>query len=177
MPAATISNPTALRMADIMLHGLKRSLGYGELLLKDIPADKFAHMPHPTMNHPAFIIGHLSLYPNRLFTMLDRKDLVKDKPGYPELFQAGVQCVEQVGRYPKKDEIVSFYVERYTAISNFLPSLDDEVFSRENPMEGRMREVFPQIGLACNFLLNNHHMMHLGQVSAWRRCIGLGSVM
>jgi hypothetical protein len=177
MPAATVSAPTSLRMADIMLHGMKRSLAYGELLLKDIPADKFAHMPHPTLNHPAFIIGHLSIYPNRLFTMLGRKELVKEKAGYPELFQAGVACVEQDGRYPKKDEIVAYYVERYTAIGNLLPTLDDEVFSRENPMEGRIKEMFPQLGLAFNFMLNNHHMMHLGQVSAWRRCIGLGSAM
>ena len=177
MPTATMSTPTALGMAEVMLHGLKRSLAYSELLLKDIPADKFAHMPHPTLNHPAFIIGHLSIYPNRLFTMVDHKNLVKDKPGYPELFQAGTVCVEQDGRYPSKDEIVGFYVERYTAIGNLLPTLNDEVFSRENPMEGRFKEIFPQLGLAFNFLLNNHHMMHLGQISAWRRCIGLGSAM
>jgi len=177
MPAATISAPTSLRMADIMLHGLKKSLGYGELLVKDIPADKFSHMPYPTLNHPAFIIGHLSIYPNRLLNMIGRTDLVKEKPGYPELFQAGTPCMQKDGCYPKKEEIVSHYVERYTAIATLLPTLEDEIFSSENPMEGRIKEMFPQVGLAFNFLLNNHHMMHLGQVSAWRRCVGMGSAM
>jgi len=180
-PASAPATPTAVsttpRISDLLLHGLKRSLGYGELLLKDIPADKFAHMPHPTLNHPAFNFGHLSIYPNRLLTMIGRADLVKEKPGYFELFQAGSCCVEKAGHYPAKDEIAGYYVERYSAIAKLLPTLNDGIFDGENPMEGRMKEMFPQIGLAFNFLLNNHHMMHLGQVSAWRRCVGMGSAM
>jgi hypothetical protein len=35
----------------------------------------------------------------------------------------------------------------------------------------------PTIGAVANFLLSAHHMMHLGQVSAWRRAVGLGSVL
>jgi hypothetical protein len=44
-------------------------------------------------------------------------------------------------------------------------------------MEGRIKEIFPFVGLAINFMLNNHNMMHVGQVSAWRRAMGLPSVM
>ena len=92
-------------------------------------------------------------------------------------------CVDEPPRIasndtsPKKDEIVAFYVERYNAIINTLQATPEEVYSRENPMEGRMKEIFPFIGLAINFMLNNHAMMHLGQVSAWRRAMGLPGVM
>lgn len=170
----TAISPTT---AEYFTRCLRRTIGFAELLVKDVPADKFAHKPHPTMNHPAFCIGHLSLYPNRAFTILDKPEMAVVKPGYPELFQAGTLCVEQDGRYPPKDEIVAYYLERYTAIAEFLPQLSDEVFARENPLEGRMKEIFPLVGIAVNFLLNNHHMMHLGQLSAWRRAMGLGSVM
>jgi hypothetical protein len=158
-------------------HTLRMTLMYAERLLADIPEDRFAHMPFPKLNHPAFNVGHLSLYPNRLFTMLGRPDLVIDKPGYPALFQAGTECVEQDGRYPSKDELVSYYLERYRAMLAHLPEISDETLARDNPVEGRSREMFPTIGAAMCFLLNNHHMVHLGQISAWRRVMGLGSAM
>lgn len=156
---------------------LHMTLGYAERLLADIPADRFAHMPLPKLNHPAFNIGHLSLYPNRLFTMLGRPDLEVDKAGYAALFAAGTECVEQDGRYPSKDELVSHYFERYRAMLAHLPETSDETMSRANPMEGRMRELFPTIGEAMCFMLHNHQMMHLGQISAWRRVMGMGSAM
>jgi len=173
MPA-TIAAP---RISDYLTHSLQRSVSYAERILKDIPADKFAHMPHPQMNHPAFCVGHLSLYPNRMFNMLGRKNLMIERPGYPELFQAGAPCVEQDGRYPAKDELLAYFFERNRALNELLPTLSDGDFARENPIEGRFRENFPTIGLAMNFLVGSHNMVHLGQISAWRRAIGMGPAM
>jgi hypothetical protein len=150
---------------------------YGIALVKDIPADRLAHMPHPTMNHAAFNIGHLAIYPNRILMLLGRNDLIVDNPRYTELFAAGKPCVEQDGRYPDKGEIVHEYIAGYRKALEILPTVTDELLAKPNPIEGRMRERFPLVGIAVNFLLNNHHMSHLGQVSAWRRAIGLGSVM
>jgi hypothetical protein len=178
---AAPSRPASLQhqiaTAEIIVAPFRRAFGYGELLVKDIPDDQFAHMPTPNLNHPAFNYGHLSLYPNRLFKVIGRPELIVEKPGFTELFQAGSACVEQDGRYPAKDEIVDYWRERYTTAADEISSLPDEAFQQENPLEGRMREIFPTVGVAVNFLLNNHLMVHLGQVSAWRRVIGLGSVM
>jgi hypothetical protein len=167
---------TSTLTTDIMLAPLRRTIGYAELLVKDIPAADFGHMPHPRMNHPAFCIGHLSLYPNRLFGMIGRPDLVVEKAGWEDLFKAGTACVEQDGRYPAKDELVNHYMERYNAIALALPEVADETLAAETPNE-RLRSFFPTIGVAANFMLNNHNMMHLGQISAWRRAMGLPSVM
>jgi hypothetical protein len=165
------------RTAQYFTHCLRMTLEYAERLVADIPAEIFAHIPHPQMNHPAFCIGHLSLYPNRLFAMLNRTELVVEKAGFPELFQAGVACVEQDGRYPHKDVIVAYYLERYRKMSEILPNVDENAFAKPNPVEGKMRERMPLVGMAVNFLLNNHNMMHLGQVSAWRRAVGLGPAL
>lgn len=163
--------------ASYMAVPARLSLEYALGLVKDIPADKFAHMPHPTMNHPAFNIGHLALYPNRIFMLIDRKDLIVDNPRYAELFAAGVACVEQDGRYPDKSEIVHTFTTGYRKVLDVLPTVTDAVLARTNPVEGRMRERFPLVGIAVNFLLCSHTMSHLGQISAWRRAIGLPSVM
>lgn len=171
MPASRAATPTTTTYFD---HCLRMTLGYAERLLKDIPVDTFTLMPHPKMNHPAFCIGHLSLYPNRLFTMLGRPELMVERAGYPELFQAGSECVADAAKYPAKDVLVPFYFERYRAIGELLPSISEETLQRENPMTGRMKELFPTIGSAMCFLLNNHQMVHLGQISAWRRAAGIG---
>lgn len=153
---------------------LRMSLSNAERLLKDIPADRFAFMPHPNMNHPAFCIGHLSLYPNRVFNLVGRKDLVVEKPGYAELFQAGVPCVNEQKKYPARDELVKHYFDRHRAVGELLPNIPEETWLTENPFEGRFRDLFPTVGLAVNFLMGSHQMVHLGQISAWRRAIGLG---
>ena len=132
------------RMTDFMAFALRQTLAYAERILKDIPADRFAHMPIPRMNHPAFCIGHLSLYPNRLLNMIGRKDLVREKPGYAELFQAGVECVEQDGRYPAKDELVTYYFDRYRTISELLPTTTTWCIWARSARGGVLRALAPR---------------------------------
>jgi hypothetical protein len=68
-------------------------------------------------------------------------------------------------------------LDGYRKVAEVLPDVSDETFARDNPMEGRFREVFPKVGTAVNFLCTSHLMMHLGQISTWRRAIGLASAM
>jgi hypothetical protein len=42
-------------------------------------------------------------------------------------------------------------------------------------MGGRMTELFPTLGSLYNFYVGGHMMMHLGQISTWRRMMGLGA--
>ncbi|HWB18657.1 MAG TPA: DinB family protein [Phycisphaerales bacterium] len=156
---------------------LARVIDYMDLLAKDIPDRHFGHMPHPNMNHPAFCYGHLSIYPNRMLNMLDKSELKIEKAGWEDLFKAGVPCVEQDGRYPQKSEIVEYCIERHKAVREALTDVDEEIFTKVNPTEGKFRERFPHIGSALTFLTCAHTMVHLGQVSAWRRAMGLPSAM
>jgi hypothetical protein len=164
------ANPTI----ELLSAPLRVSLGYAERLTRDIPPDLFAHMPARGMNHPAFCFGHLSLYPNQVLRMLGREADVVSRPGWEALFKAGVDCVEQDGRYPAKDEILEYYFERHHSLLAAMGEVEEALLARENPAEGRMKSMFPTLGGALNFYINNHHSVHLGQVSAWRRAAGLG---
>ncbi len=177
MSAAATVAPITLNASHYITQCLLRSIGFAERVVSDIPADKFAFRAVPGANHPAFIVGHLSLYPNRIFTLIGRKDLIVDRPGWPEMFQAGTPCSDDASKYPSKDVLVTAMLDGYRKVAEVLPTVSDEPLARDNPMEGRMREIFPKVGIAVNFLCNNHLMMHLGQISTWRRAIGLGSVM
>jgi len=160
--------------------GAELGLMYAEALLKTIPADVFAHMPSKgpgkDVNSAAFNIGHLSLYPDsRILSVIGRDDLVKPLPYSADLFKAGALCVDEPGKYPAMDVIVSTFFDRYRVTLDALTSVPDETFAKTNPLEGRMRELFPTIGALVTFMLVGHVQSHLGQVSVWRRLVGLGS--
>lgn len=172
-----MTTATGCMAADLIAAGSRSTLGYAELLVKDIPAEKFAFMPMPNVNHPAFAIGHLSIYGDNILKLIGRTELVRERPEFVALFKAGVACVADDGRYPGKDEIVDYFLERYRAAAEALKWVSEDVLNAENPAEGRWKLMFPKVGGAVNFLLNNHAMMHLGQVSAWRRVMGMPGVM
>ncbi|MBX3373350.1 MAG: DinB family protein [Phycisphaeraceae bacterium] len=161
----------------VILPCMRRAVGYADLLVRDIPAVQFTHMPHPTMNHPAFCLGHLSLYPDRICTLLGRDDLVAPIDGWGALFGAGAACVPDPARYPARDVILAAFRDGYDRAGIALAGAGDERLHMPNPLEGRIRELFPTVGIAVNFMAGAHLMMHLGQVSAWRRAVGLPSVM
>jgi len=168
---------TAHRSLQDILPPARILVEYARLLTNDIPADRFHEMPHPTMNHPAFCIGHLAIYPNRVLEMIGRSDLIVEKDGFEDHFAAGVDCVAQTGQYPDKDTICDYYFDRHEALLGALDGLDESVLAQPNPREGRFREMAPTIGAAVVFLLTAHAGIHLGQLSSWRRAVGMPSAM
>ena len=167
-------------LGNVIADSLQVSLGYGERLLKDIPADRFARFATPggtvvTSNHPAFVYGHLSLYAPKVLFQIGHP--APPLPDHFEIrFSKDATCVDDTDGdlYPSRDEIVDFFLEGHRMVMAALRSTPDETFQQPNPAEGRMRQLFPTIGSAQAFYCGGHMMMHLGQVSAWRRMEGLG---
>lgn len=167
----------AFNALPILASNLRLSVGYGEKLASDIPADKFAYKPHPTMNHPAWCFGHLSIYPDRFFTnFFSRPDLARTNAEFEALFSAGTECSPDPALYPSKEQVMAHFAGRYKAMIEYIPTLSDELLAQANPNE-KMRDRFPTVGHGVFFLFSNHIMMHLGQVSSWRRAVGLPGVM
>jgi len=163
----------------------KTSVGYAERLCEDIPGERFARLiagaSGPVQsNHPAFVIGHLSLYPRMLMEGLGVDPAPTEAPaGYQDLFAAGAECRDDPRGtlYPAKSELVECFSRAHGAALDEIAKLDDEALTGPNPREGRSREMFPTLGGALAFMLGSHVMIHLGQISTWRRCEGLGPVM
>lgn len=163
-----------------MLAPLTRfSLNYAEKLLIGVEPSRFARQPAGVMtNHPAFVFGHLAIYPDKLLMLLGRPELARPDQKFLDLFEAGKECIDDPDGtiYPSMDAIVSQFRSRHEALLTPLAETTDEVFARANPNE-RSRERFPTIGAAASFYISGHAMMHLGQISAWRRCVGLPSAL
>jgi len=153
------------------------TLGYAEMLTADLSEEQFAHMPHPDMNHPAFCLGHLAVTANGVLKTIGRADLADSKPGFEQLFDTGAKCLEGDGGYPAKEELLAYYLDRYRVLGGAARELDEAALAGPNPSDGRLREMLPTLGGYLNFVLNGHNMAHLGQISAWRRAVGLPGVL
>lgn len=156
--------------------------GYAERLLKDVRADQFARFAWAGQtviesNHPAFIYGHLSLYSSTVIKSVggDPAEFIPSER-FQQLFSKDAKCVDDPDGsiYPPMDEITAALMTGHQAAIDALEAADDEVFQRENPNE-RMRGKFPTNGAMLGFYVGGHFMMHMGQMSAWRRAVGLGA--
>lgn len=156
------------------------SIGYAKRLMTDVKADQFGRFATGSngpidSNHPAFVFGHLCLYPARMLEDLGLDESKIEAPAnYHELFKPGVACSDDVNGdiYPPMDEIMSRFYDSYAAALKEIANIDNAAYEVANPLE-RMRERFSTMGSMHTFYMGGHMMMHLGQISAWRRAIGM----
>lgn len=152
---------------------------YAERLLVGVKPEQFARKAAGAKglidaNHAAWCFGHLSLYPARAMTMLG-KDAARLAPpgGFEDLFKDGTACRDDAEGtvYPRMDIITGAFFRGYDGLFEVLAGVDDAVLL--TPCEEKVRARFPVLGARLDFVMGPHVQMHLGQVSAWRRAMGL----
>lgn len=158
---------------------LKLSLIYAERLLKDVSADQFARLANVggtvvESNHPAFVYGHLALYGPRVTEQLGGNAITVPESFEP-VFSMTATCVDDPDGtiYPSMDEITTVFFNGYKQALEALESATDDQLAPPNPSE-KMAAKFPTLGSMHTFYVGGHMMIHFGQVSAWRRMMGLG---
>jgi hypothetical protein len=169
--------------ADIILAPARLTRMYADNLLKDIKPGMFARLATSNgkpvqSNHPAFVFGHLSVYPVKVATLLGQTGAANPQK-FEELFKDGKPCLDDPEGtvYPGMEAILNHYRAGHDAAAAMVARASEADLVKPNPAEGRMKELFPTIGSAINFYLSGHPMSHLGQVSAWRRMVGIGPAM
>ena len=169
-------------LGNIIADSLELGLGYAERLLEGVTAERFCRLASTgrapiRSNHAAFIYGHLSLYAPKIIEGL-RKDVSKLQPldHFVSLFSKDATCQDDPNLkiYPPMDEVTSFFFDAYRTAAETLREADDQIMQQSNSAEGRLAQLFPTMGSMLNFYAGGHFMMHMGQMSAWRRMIGLG---
>ncbi|MCA9191219.1 MAG: DinB family protein [Planctomycetales bacterium] len=159
------------------------AIRYADRLVAGIPQSRFGRMASPggivvCSNHPAFVLGHLCLYPERTLTLLGHDPGDAKAPShYVEYFSKDAKCIDDVdsGLYPPANEIIDFYRKSYTQALDAVRGASDEQLAKENPVDTPMKQVCPTLGSIINFYMTSHVMMHLGQVSVWRRMEGMAA--
>lgn len=165
----------------MIIASARLTMNYAERLSKDIPADQFAQFARTgdtviEANHPAFIFGHLGLYPCRIVSDLGNDaSAVSPSAEDESLFSHHASCLDDRdgSRYPSKDVLVERFMVSTQAAIEALQTAEDDQFRVDNPNE-QMRPKFPTVGAMHGFYLGGHVMLHMGQLSTWRRVMGMG---
>lgn len=168
-------------LGNTIADSLGLTLGYAERLQSGLTPERFARFAAPggqvvESNHPAFIFGHLSLYAPRIVEQLGG-DAAAIKPAgkFIEVFSKDAKCTDDPDGtiYPAMQEVIEAFTTGYQQAVEALRAADDALLQQPNPLGGRMTELFPTLGSMHGFYVGGHAMMHLGQLSAWRRMEGL----
>lgn len=159
-----------------------RVMSYSESLLKGVTPAMAAQFASPggtpiVSNHATFVFGHLCLYPAKFLENAGRdfKALLMPQR-YTDVFNAGVECKDDpTGTiYPPLEEVVANFKRVHQEAFKALSEMTEADLAKP-PATERSRNFMPTLGALTTFYFLGHTMVHLGQVSAWRRMMGLGA--
>ena len=143
-----------------------------ERVCDGIPDARLAEIPHEGSHHAAWVIGHLAIASDMAGKFLGVE------AGVPEAW--GGWCMPGTGaqddrdQYPSKDELLETLKKAHAVVAPAFEGASDELLASEMPNE-EYREFFPTIGMLAVYMLAHHESYHLGQLSTWRRAIGMPS--
>jgi len=161
-------------LAELLLRTWAANRDYAERLTADIPDDGMIAQPVPgvVMNHPAWVIAHLSAYPPVLAAML-RGETPTDPKDHP--YGRDSKPESSPRAYPRKTQLLSQYFGAHDEAAAAMEAAPEETLRATMPLE-RWRGRFPTVAHACVHLMTSHEATHLGQLSAWRRAGGRPAV-
>ncbi|MGQ0626894.1 MAG: DinB family protein [Phycisphaerales bacterium] len=170
----------SVTIGPMIVESSKRFRGYAERLANGVQSHQFARRPtwgyggpEINANHAAWAFGHLSLYFRWVVEMCGQK--AEPLPaGFEELFKDGTQCVDDPSgaTYPPMAVVLATFFKGYDAALAALEKSDDGLLTKP-PTDEKVRANWKTTGARCMFMMNTHVAMHLGQVSTWRRCMGM----
>jgi hypothetical protein len=145
-------------------------LRYNRMLVTDIADERLAEQPLPGVNHPAWILGHLAFSTDAALGLLGADKALPAE--WVALFNPGSKPLPDRCSYPSKDALLKALEGGFERVRQRLPAATPEQLAQptKNP---RMREGLPTVKEGLTFLLTGHLGLHLGQLSSWRRLIGL----
>lgn len=150
------------------------TLTYAEKLVADIDDAEMTVLPHPGMNHPAWILGHVALGSDLVARLLNHP-MLTDK-AWAAKFGPGSSSLDDRERYPSKSDLLDMLHQTHDHAVKLIEAAPDEAMQSTNETPF-FPDVFPTVGDLIAHLISTHPATHLGQLSAWRRCVGKDAVL
>jgi DinB superfamily len=157
-----------------MIYAWDNQLRYAQALVADLSDEQFVLRPGRKMNHPAWILGHVSLYHPVTVQLLAGGPI--DDPKNDRLFGfAGVGPLDAIKEYGSKESLVTRFEAGHEAVAQALLNTKPDEFRRPPSLE-RWAKMYPTVEFMLPDLLIHHESLHIGQISIWRRAAGLVGV-
>jgi uncharacterized damage-inducible protein DinB len=145
-----------------------------EKAISDIPEHLLCDQSKGVVNHPLWQIGHVALA--RTATVQALGGTCEFPEAWARVFGIGSQPVADASVYPKREELLAKYKECVAKFHELAPHATAEQLGAPHsvtPLQG----VFKTVGELIAGITTMHDSLHLGQLTAWRRTMGLPSLM
>ena len=149
------------------------ALTYAQKLVADVPDERMCEQPVAgrVMNHAAWSLGHMAWALGNGLVLLGQTAPMAD---WKDLVGTGTQPASDRSKYPDKLTLLSKLETVHNALLVAVQTASGEQLNQ--PAMERMRHRFPTLGHMLAGLMTAHYASHNGQISAWRRAMGLPSV-
>ena len=152
----------------------ERTLGYAQALVSDIDEEAMCRQPAGLVNHPAWELGHIALVSQFASALLGVAPTLPE--AWMPLFTIGSQPTDDRAAYPSTAELLAAVESRQALLTDAMRNADPSAFEAPTPDE-KLRAIFPTVGDLVTSAMTSHIAVHLGQLSAWRKAMGLPSAL
>ena len=151
-------------------------LGFCKMLTDDVDEAKLAVLPAAGVNHPAWILTHLAIctdYAARLFG-----EPAKCPQEWHQRCGPGSSLTSERSFYASKRDLMAALEAGQARVSEAVARATDEVLLRPHGVQlAFVKNTFPTVGDLVAHLMTTHTGFHLGQLSMWRRMMGMPGVL
>jgi hypothetical protein len=149
-------------------------LGYCRLLTADLKDEQLCVQPLEGINHPAWIMSHLAIATDYAARLLGEPwACPKD---WHEKFGPGSKVSPERSNYPSKAELLAVLEAGHARVTKAAGQVSEVRLQLPQPSRV-FKEELPTVGDLLTHLITSHPAIHLGQLSAWRRMMGLPRVL
>ncbi|QDU61851.1 DinB superfamily protein [Planctomycetes bacterium Pan216] len=158
---------------DYLANTARVNLKYAKGLVVDLEDEQFCEQPGSIVNHPAWILAHMCSANETGLSLLAREPVMPEE--LAARYRRGSEPTAERSDYPSKEELLSYFERQTESLIAGVRELDPAQLQEPMTIE-RLKERFPHIGDGVVYLLTAHPAIHLGQLSAWRRAMGMGPI-
>ena len=156
-----------------VLHSFVYCLDFLREQVADVTAADMVAQPNGITNHPAWVIGHLTYTCQELGDAIGLPEWLPND--WARRFGTGSVPVADASLYETKNHALAMLGDAQSRITQAVDQLDDSHLDEPFPAES-YRVIFPTIRHALTQVLAGHTAYHIGQVTIWRRAMGLPSM-
>ncbi len=157
-------------MIDEIVRSTSLSINDLRRLLEDVPEEMMTRQIDEVINHPAWVIGHLIHSCEAIGGEIGISPWLPNE--WQQKFGTGSTPSEVRQQYPAKGDLLNSFADAQRRVVARLNEIGEQGLSAPLP-DTRYRETFPTLGHAVLHILAAHTALHVGQVTVWRRAIGL----
>lgn len=155
------------------------NLAYARVLVEDVEPGQMTHIPsNGLVNHPAFTLGHL--VSGSALLVEDLGGVFKMPQGWDDLFlRKGPGDPRypdpDASKYPSREDLIQELAHQHEEVKTRMRNVSQEDWAA--PFKWRFSSFMPTLFDMVAFMCINHEAMHLGQLAAWRREMGMPSAL